>query len=372
MRRRLPYRGRGLLAAALLPPLLAACGASPTAGGGEGNAPPKAAQQATAVYEKFNQMTGEERHNALVEAAEKEGELSIYTSNTDMEELASAFEDTYDVSVSVYRASSETMLQRLLQEQRAGFYGADFVDSNAGELYVLNKEGALADYKSELRDKVAKEGQADGWTATRYNLFTIAWNNKRVKSGDVPESLEDLADPKWRGQVSLEVGDFDWFATMYGYYKKQGMSDAEVKDLFNKIAANSKVVSGHTVQAELLSAGQYSVAASLYNHLVDELTAKGSPVTWKPAIEPVVVRPNGAAVMTTAKHPAAATLFMDFQLDEAQKIYAEQYRVGAIPTGDDPLAGVQTEWVPPDVYSNEKKWSGLYDEVLRKGQEVSS
>lgn len=384
MRRHLPYpvpspgrrKVRGLLAFSSLSLLLAlplaACGTSPTAqGGGGGGGVPEVAKKAAQVYEKFNAMSGGERRKALVKAAEEEGQLSVYTSNTDMDALADAFEDKYDIDVSVYRASSETVLQRLLQENKAGFYGADFLDTNAGELFVANKEGLLADYSSELRDQVREGGQADGWTATRFNLFAIAWNTDAVAEDEVPQSLEDLADPKWKGKVSMEVGDFDWFAAMYGYYQEQGKSDAEIEELFGKIAANSKVVKGHTVQAELLSAGQYGVAVSLYNHLVDELTAKGAPVTWKPAVEPVVVRANGAAPMTTAQHPAAATLFMDFQLTEAQQIYAEQFRVGSIPTGgEDPLAGVETVSVPPEAYSNEQRWSGLYDDIVRKGQEI--
>ena len=366
MHRQPSRRAWALLAAALLP--LAACGGSPTAGGGDGGG--SAASKATGVYEKFNAMTGEERRKALVAAAEKEGELSIYTSNSDLEAVAAAFEDTYDVSVSVYRASSETMLQRLLQEERAGFHGADFVDTNAGELYAAHQEGLLADYKSELRDKVREEGQADGWTATRFNVFTIAWNTDAVSPADVPASLEDLADPKWRGKVSMEVSDADWFATMHGYYTKQGMSDAEVEELFSKIAANSKVVKGHTVQAELLSAGQYAVAVSLYNYLVDDLTAKGAPVAWKPAVEPVVTQPAGAALMKTARHPAAATLFMDFELTVGQEINAKEHRVGSIPTGDDPLAGLEAVTIGRQAYVDEKKWSGLYEDIVRNGQQL--
>jgi iron(III) transport system substrate-binding protein len=97
-------------AAAVL--LLAACGASPTAssagsGSGEGNdAAQRAASKAQEVYDRINGMTGEARHKTLVELAEKEGKLSIYTSNTDMQALVDGFENEYDIDVSVYRANS--------------------------------------------------------------------------------------------------------------------------------------------------------------------------------------------------------------------------------------------------------------------------
>ncbi|MDZ5445022.1 ABC transporter substrate-binding protein [Micromonospora sp. 4G57] len=365
-----------ITAAALL---LAACGGSPTAsdnGSARGNdAAKQTAAKAQEVYDRINGLTGEERRKTLVELAEKEGKLSIYTSNTDMDKLVEGFEDAYDIDVSVYRGNSESVLQRILQEQQANYLGNDFVDTNAGELNILNKEGKLYPYKGELRDKVRKEGQAEGWTASRFNVFVVGWNTNRVKPGQEPKSFEELADPKWKGQVSMEVGDVDWFAGLYKYYQDQGKSEAEVKDLFTKIAANSKVAKGHTTQGELLSAGQFGVTVSSYSHTVDKAADKGAPVTWHPAsgvpVQPILVRPNGVALMKTATNPAAAMLFADWELTEGQKILADAFRIGSIPTGKDPLAGLKVVAVPEqELLDNAKKWDSLYAEILEAGQEI--
>jgi iron(III) transport system substrate-binding protein len=366
-------------AAAVL--LIAACGSSPTAnsngaGGGKGNdAAQQAADKAQEVYDRINGMTGEERRKTLVELAEKEGKLSIYTSNTDMDKLVEGFEDAYKIDVSVYRANSETVLQRILQEQKANYLGNDFVDTNAGELNILNSEKMLYPYAGELRDKVRKEGQAQGWTASRFNVFVVGWNTQRVKPGQEPKSFEELADPKWKGQVSMEVGDVDWFAAMFQYYMDQGKSEQEVRDLFGRIAANSKVAKGHTTQGEMLSAGQFGITASSYSHTIDKAADKGAPVTWHPSssppIQPVVVRPNGVAMMKTAANPAAAMLFVDWELTEGQKILADAFRIGAIPTGKDPLAGLKVISVPEqELLNNAKKWDTLYADTLRAGQEI--
>ena len=361
----------GLLTALLM--LVAGCGASPTAQdeGGTG-ADSQVAKKATAVYDKFNAMSGEERRKALVAAAQKEGQLAIYTSSTDeMETLAADFEDAYDIDVEVYRANSETVLQRVLQEQKANYYGNDVLETNAGELNVANKKGMLAEYTSQYRDAVRKEGQLNGWTASRFNVFVLGWNTKLLKPDEVPASLEELADPKWRGKVSMEVGDVDWFAAMYEYYKGKGMSDAEVKDLLSKIASNSKVTKGHTVQGELLAAGQFAITTSSYSHTIDKAKADGAPLEWRPAVEPIVIRPNGIGLMKTAKHPAAAMLFVDFELTHGQKVFRDAFRIGSVPTSDDPLAGLETIATPDDdLLANPEKWNTLYDEVVRNGQEV--
>lgn len=361
--------------------LLAACGSSPTAsnngaGSGAGNgAAQRAATKAQEVYDRINGMTGEERHKTLVELAEKEGKLSIYTSNTDMDKLVADFEDAYKIDVSVYRANSETVLQRILQEQKANYFGNDFVDTNAGELNILNSEKMLYPYIGELREKVRKEGQAQGWTASRFNVFVVGWNTNRVKPGQEPKSFEDLADPKWKGQVSMEVGDVDWFAAMYQYYLGQGKSETDVRDLFSRVAANSKIAKGHTTQGEMLSAGQFGITVSSYSHTIDKAADKGAPVTWHPTsgapIQPIVVRPNGVAMMKTAANPAAAMLFVDWELTEGQKILADAFRIGAIPQAKDPLAGLNVISVPEqELLTDAKKWDTLYADTLRMGQEV--
>jgi len=359
--------------------LLAACGSSPSASntdsGAGNNAAQSAAAKAKEVYDRINGLTGEERRKTLVELAGKEGKLSIYTSNTDMDKLVAGFEDEYNIEVSVYRGNSESVLQRILQEQKANYLGNDFVDSNAGELNILNAEKMLYPYLGELRDKVRKEGQAQGWTASRMNVFVIGWNTDKVRPGQEPKSLEELAGPQWKGQVSLEYSDVDWFAAMYKYYLDQGKSETEVRDLFTRIAANSKVVRGHTTQGELLSAGQFSIAVSAYSHTVDKAADKGAPVTWRPAsgspIQPVVVRPNGVALMKTAVNPAAAMLFADWELTGGQPILADAFRLGSIPQANDPLASLKVIPVPEqELLGDPKKWSTLYADVLRSGQEV--
>ncbi|WP_238014947.1 extracellular solute-binding protein [Dactylosporangium sp. AC04546] len=375
MRYRRIVRSAAVAAAALI---LAACGSSPTSPGGAGEAGGAAADataKAQQVYDRINGLTSDERKKTLVELAEKEGNLSVYTSNTDIDKVIEKFEKAYKIDVSVYRGNSESVLQRILQEQKANYLGVDFVDTNAGELNVLNAEKVVYPYKGELRDKVRKEGQADGWTAHRFNVFVIGWNTEKVKPGEEPKSFEDLADPKWKGRVSMEVGDVDWFAGLYKYYLDQGKSDAEVRDLFTRVAANSKVAKGHTTQGELLSAGQFAITVSSYSHTIDKAQDKGAPVSWHPAsgvpLQPIVLRPNGMALMKTAKNPAAAMLFADFQLTEGQAILGESFRIGSIPQAKDPLAGLKVVTVPEQELLNDpKKWDNLYADILRSGQEV--
>ncbi|MDP9434873.1 MAG: extracellular solute-binding protein [Actinomycetota bacterium] len=352
---------------------LAACGGSPTAapapaGQGEG------AGKAETVYAELAGLTGKQRRDELVKRAQEEGELTIYTSMTSdvADAVVEKFEDTFDVSVSLYRAGSETVLQRVLQEQKANFAGNDVVETNATELFALAKEGDLAEYKGERRDLVPEAGRFEGWTATRFNLFAPSWNTKLIgKVGGPPKKWEDLADPRFDGQLSMELGDYDWYLSLYGYWLEQGKSEAEIDKLFADMAKGAKIVKGHTVQGELLSAGQFAVVASNYTYLVERVKQKGAPVAYTPLVEPVIARPNGVGLMKTAAHPAAAMLFYDWLLEEGQAVIAEEGLTPSIANGTDPLKGVEV--IPVDVeklLNEDEVWNKKYEAVVSGGEVV--
>lgn len=95
-------------ALALTAVLLAGCGGTPTAasGGGAGGG------KDSAALAKYAAMPD----GQLVSAAKKEGSVVIYASNSSIQENAAAFEKQYGIKVKTYRADSEEVLQRVLQE----------------------------------------------------------------------------------------------------------------------------------------------------------------------------------------------------------------------------------------------------------------
>ena len=363
---------RAVAAGIALTLAVAACGGPPTAGNGQDTTggEPTAAEK---VYAQIAALSGSQRRDRLVELAEKEGSLDLYTSMTSdvANVVVEAFGDAFDVEVNLYRAGSETVLQRILQEHGANFQGNDVVETNATELFALNKEGVLAKYEGKRRDLVPEAGRFEGWTATRFNLFAPSWNTKLVPAGQQPRSWEELADPKWNGKLSLEYSDSDWYLTLYGYWKKQGKSDTEIDKLFADIANGAKIVKGHTVQSELLSAGQFSVVASNYSYIVERAKQKGAPVEYLPYVQPVIARPNGFGLMKNAKHPAAAMLFADWMLEEGQKLLVDEGLTPAIVEGNDPLKDVQI--IPVDVKTLLEQgpdWNKRYENVVSGGEQV--
>lgn len=350
--------------------MLTGCGGAPTSG-----AAATGATAADDVYAEIGALAGEERRTRLAELAAEEGNtLSIYTSmNADIADIVvPAFEQATGVDVELYRADSETILQRTLQESAAGFAGADVVETNANELAVITSQGLTGAYRGEQRELINEQFRYDGWTPTRFNIFAPAWNTGLVSGDLVPTTWEDLADPKYDGILSLEVGDYDWYMTLYGYYQDQGMADAEIDQLFADMVAGSKVAKGHSGQVELLSAGEFGVVAASYTYLTEKARASGAPVDDQPFVEPVVARANGAGLLRSSEHPATSMLFVDWMLSDGQALILENGLTPSVmPDGSDPLGGVEV--LPVDVQQlldEGQEWSARYDQVVSGGEQL--
>jgi len=342
-----------------------------TAGGGD-DGPGTAA----AVFDEFNAMTGQERTDALVAAAQEEGSVTFYTASSGMEPVIEAFEDKYDISVDMFRGQSDTTIQRLLQEYGAGYYGADVFDD--AEAYFVSSQGMTHEYiNPELTDAIPGYDPASHVAATRLSVYTQAWNTDLISEDDIPATVDGFTDPSFQGQMAMDPRDWVWYVGLSQYYmNEEGWTQEQVDEMVSTLAAGSVYHEGHTVQAQLLLAGEFPVSLSVYTQSVDrELEDDAeAPVAWRKSdgswVGPLVFFPQGATLMKNAPHPAAAMLFTDFLLSDGQTILAQEDRTPtAIAQAGGPLDGIPNEalvQVPMDIYLNERDaWATRFDELLR-------
>jgi iron(III) transport system substrate-binding protein len=335
-------------------------------GGGEGSE-----EEGRAAFESvlaaIEGLEGEQREQKLVELAEAEGgELELYTSLTTAETaLQEAFEDAYEIDVSVYRAQGETVERRLIEESRAGFRGADVVEVGGTEMASLAGAGLFASYRSPSSAGLVDGSEQNGWTATRYVTFAVSWNTERVPAGEEPSTLESLAEPRWNGRLALEADDADWYKTIREYLVATGgKSEEEADRILEGIARNSRSLSGHSLMSQLLGAGEFDVAVTSYLYLVQNSIDAGAPVAYEPFVDPAVRRPQGVGVSRSARHPAAAILFVDWLLDEGQDVLKAN---NIEPAREDIAEPLDAEIAPIDIdefVSEHDEWSERYERLL--------
>jgi len=347
------------------------------------------------LLKSLDGLSLKQREAKLYDLAKKEGgTLSWYTSLSKLigPAVVKAFEAKYPgIKVDMYRGGSEDVTARVYQEANSGTAGADVVETNGTEmLFFQHRKNILIPYRgSPYAQQIPKAYRFDTWTADRIEDFVAAWNTNIVKGGDAPKSWADLGSSKWAGKIAMEPTDIDWYAGAFQYLEEQALSklkkpktkaaqakqlaavDKQVQSVFEKMARNAQIVSGHTTQATLLAAGQFSVIVSAHAQSVTALAQDGAPVTFKPFVQPVLVRPQGIGLVYRLRHPATALLFYDFLIGpNGQKVLQENGSEPARNGMDSPeLIGAKRYDIDlRPIVSHFKAWSDKYDALMRLGK----
>lgn len=312
---------------------------------------------------------GPDREQRFLEGARREGELNVYTSaqTTDLGPVVEAYEKKYGIKANIWRAGSEAVLNRAVQEARAGRHTVDVVETNGPELESLSREQILQLVKSPHHaDLIAPAIRPHGeWVGTRLNVFVQAYNTKLVKKEELPKTWDELADPRWKGRLGIEQEDSDWLAGIFGEIGEERGSK-----VFRQITATNgiSVRKGHTLLTQLVASGEVPLALTVYNYKAEQLRREGAPIDWF-TIGNAIARPNGVGVSREAPHPHAALLFYDFELsEEGQKIIADREFVPTSRKVDTPLNKVPMTFVDARVAIDEyDKWKNLYTELFGAG-----
>ena len=309
------------------------------------------------------------REDKLVEAAKAEGTLTLYTSiaQNDLQPLISPFEEKYGIKVVPWRASGDTVLQRVIQEQKAGRNTVDSVHISAPEMEALHREGMFqpveSPYFADLLPGTVPEHKE--WVSTLLSVFVQGYNTNLVKKEELPKTYEDLLDPKWKGKLGFEVEDIDWFTTVV-----QNMGEEKGLKYFRDLVAGNglSIRKGHSLLNTLVAAGEVPIGLTLYNYMPEQAKKEGAPIDWF-ALEPAIARANGIGVIKTAPHPNAAALFEDYMLTEGQPILKQLNYVPTSTKVKSPLKGIALKIADPaEKLDNSKKWEPLYQKIVVRGE----
>jgi iron(III) transport system substrate-binding protein len=308
---------------------------------------------------------GADREQKLIEGAKREKELTYYSSmpTEDIAALTAAFSKKYGVKVKIWRADSESFLQRILTEARGRRFEVDVIAGSSSALEPLYRENLLIEVKSPALADIIPAAIAPHrqWAAIYLSTIVQAYNTDLVAAESVPKSYRDLTKPEWRGRLGIEAEDFDWFAQVV-----MELGEAPGLALFREIAANNglSVRKGHTLLNNLVAAGEVPLALTVYGYSAEQTKRKGAPLEWF-TIPPAIARPTAAGVAKNAPHPNAAVLFYDFLLSDAQAILASRQFVPASRKIETPLNKGPIKLIDSAMILDQaKKWQDLYQQIV--------
>ena len=325
---------------------------------------PSAGVLAVAAYR------GADRTERLLAGAKKEGELMLYSSLTQEDQLriAEDFKRRYGVTLRFWRGSQAHILQRVLSEARARRFDFDVLETNAPQLEAIAREGLLQRLNSPLaaQELLPETIPAHGeWMPDRLNLVVYAYNTSAVKPAEIPKAWPELLDARWKNRIGMESTNVEWFASVV-----ESMGEDAGLEQFRRMGDNGVAVrTGHTHSTGRVIAGEIPLMLGVYSHDVDRMKVKGAPIDWF-VLSPAVILPSAVAVSRRAPHPHAAALFYDYMLTEGQRFYVEMFRVPANKAYDSPVRRLLREGQSFTVVNTQRgvddydRWLRLYKKLI--------
>lgn len=310
---------------------------------------------------------GADREQRLIDGARQEGTLVLYTSlaTTESIPLTQAFEKKYGVKVQLWRATSDQILQRTINEARGRRHAVDVIETNGPEIEALSRERLTSDFHSpHFADFPAWAIPPHRlWICDRMTVYVVAFNTGKVRRDEIPATYEGFADAKWSGRIGIEATDQEWMAAIVKHW-----GDDRGLGLFRKLAAmKPDIRKGHVLLSELVAAGEIPVGLSIYASNAESMKRRGGPIDWV-AVEPTVVRPQALALARNAPHPHAALLFADFVLSpEGQQLYEAMGRFPSSRRVKSVLNTSKFIMVDPVVVLDEAdKWQKIWNELFKR------
>lgn len=313
---------------------------------------------------------GSEVDKTVLDKAKTEGKASFYANITAVEPLIADFTKRYGVKGEYTRISTAKFVATAITEHQAGKLLADVVQAPIPILDILKDKGVLASYRSP---------QAAGypeWTRKddRIQIFGIEYvallyNKELVKPADVPKRYEDLADPKWRGKIvmadpSSHATTISWLVGL----KEEVMKSEEAWMKFLKgLAANKPMfVASFGPTPAPVESGEKQIAISMPKYIITKAPA---PLEWARVEQPMMGTPRGISITSSAPHPHAARLFMDYWLSrDAAKLLAEKVGEYVLYPGIyPPIPGIDKAKVIPirELSDDEiKHWGGIFKKIF--------
>ena len=247
--------------------------------------------------------------------------LYVSTDRVFSEPVLREYERRSGVTVNAVYDTEETkstgLANRLLAEKTRP--QADVFWSNEPvRTLVLKSRDVLAPYRSPSAEGIpAALLDPDGyWTGFSARIRVIAYNTKTVTPTEAPQSIFDLADPKWKGQVAMADPRFG--STSFHVAALYALAgDDKMDEFFRRLKANGvRIVEGNSVVRDLVARGEVKTGLTDTDD-VNVAIENGQPVGMVlPDREGlgVPVMPNMVSLIAGAPHPEEARKLIDYLL----------------------------------------------------------
>ena len=273
--------------------------------------------------------------NTQVQAQDKV--LNLYSArhyNTD-EALYTNFTKTTGIKINRIDGGEDTLLARIKAEG-ANSPADVFLTVDAGRLWLADQEGIFAPIQSPMlneRIPSAYRLTSGTWFGFSTRARVILVDKLKIKPGEI-STYEDLADPKWKGQICTRSGSHVYMLSLLSsIIEHDGAAKAEAwaKGVNANLARQPK--GGDTDQIKAVAAGECSIALANTYYIARMIKSDKADerammerlrVVWpNSAGRGVHMNVSGGGVLKHAPHKENAIKFLEYLSgDQAQAYFA--------------------------------------------------
>lgn len=274
--------------------------------------------------------------------------LTIYSgrSKAMVQGLFDAFTKETGIALDVRYGDTTALANTVLEEGDAS--PADlFFAQDAGALGALKKANRLVKLPDTTLAKVDKRfASPDGlWVGTSGRARVVAYNTDKLKPEDLPKSIMEFTDPKWKGRIGWPPSNASFQAFVSALRLAKG-EDAARQWLTGIVANEPRVYPKNGPAVKGVATGEVDIAfVNHYYLFVQKKEAGDGPfpvANYFPAGDlGGMMNVAGVGILNTSKKAAAAQRLVDWLLSEpAQKVFAHDNFEYPLAAGVAPADGI--------------------------------
>jgi len=302
-------------------------------------------------------------------------DLTVYSGRNEelVGPLFERFEDATGLSVDVRYGDSAELAATLAEE--GGNSPADaFLSQDAGALGSIEEQ--LAPLPPAVLEAAPERFRDPGgrWVGVSGRARVIAYSTERVQESELPDSVFDVTDPRWRGRVGFPPPNASFQAFVSGM--RLAVGDARTRSWLEALQANEPRLYENNIQTvEAIARGEVDLGLVNHYYLYEMRQERPDlPVenhVLREGDPGALVNAAGVGLLASSERPAEARRFAQFLLgEEAQRFFADETFEYPLAQGVEPNPGLPPldEVVGPDVALGEL--GGELRDTLRLLDEV--
>ena len=273
------------------------------------------------------------------------GAITVY--NAQHEELTQAWADDFTketgVSVTLRNGDDSELGNQLVQEGSAS--PADvFLTENSPAMSLVDNAKLFAPMNPATLAQVpeAYRPSSGRWTGIAARSTVLVYNPSLVSESQLPSSLLDLADAKWKGRWAASPSGADFEAIVSAMLALKG--EKATSAWLASMKENSTSYKGNSTVMKAVNAGQIPAGVIYHYYWYGDQagTGENSDNTklhyFKNKDPGAFVSTSGGGVLKTAKNPVAAQAFLKFITGKAGQDILQTGSSFEYPVGSDVAA----------------------------------